>query len=53
MERPPYWKKNTNDLDYVTSGIQKLTHLVWGNPSSGFVNFSGRKSKLHFASIHG
>jgi hypothetical protein len=53
MGRPPYWKKTTNDPDYATSGIQKLTHLVRGSPSSGFVNFPRRKSKLYFASICG
>jgi hypothetical protein len=30
MGRPPYRKKNTNDLDFSASGIQKLNHLVWG-----------------------
>jgi hypothetical protein len=51
MGRPPYWKKNTNDLDYTASVIQKITHFVQGRPSSGFVNFPRRKSKLYFAPI--
>jgi hypothetical protein len=51
MGRPPYWNKNTNDLNYTTSVIQKLTHLVQGRLMRGFVNFPGRKSKLYFASI--
>jgi hypothetical protein len=53
MGRSPYWKKNTNGLDQIALGIQKLTYLVWGSLSSGFVNFPGRKSKLYFAPIHG
>jgi hypothetical protein len=53
MGRPPYWKKNTNDLDYADSGIQKLTHFVQGRCSSRFVNFPGRKSKQYFAPIWG
>jgi hypothetical protein len=27
MRRPPYWKKNTNDLDLTSLRIQKLTNL--------------------------
>jgi hypothetical protein len=53
MGRLPYWKKNTNGLDQIALGIQKLTDLVQGSPSGRFVNFSGRKSKLYSAPICG
>jgi hypothetical protein len=53
MGRPLYWKKNINSLDQTASGIQKLTHLVQGSLTSRFANFSGRKSKLYLAPMHG
>jgi hypothetical protein len=53
MGRLPYWKKYTNGLDQTASVIQKFTDLVWGSPSSRFVNIPGRKSKLYLAPIHG
>jgi hypothetical protein len=33
--------------------FKKLTHLVWGSPSGGSINFPRRKSKLYFAPIRG
>jgi hypothetical protein len=51
MGRPPYRKKDTNDLDQTASRIQKLTHFVWGNPSGRLINFAGRKPKLYLAPI--
>jgi hypothetical protein len=49
----PYWKKDTNGLDYSASRIQKFTHFVWGSPSGRFVNFLRRKPKLYLVPIHG
>jgi hypothetical protein len=51
MGRHSYWKKNTNGLDQIASGIQKLIHLVWGSPRGRFVDFPRRKSKLYLPPI--
>jgi hypothetical protein len=50
-EKIPIWKKNTNGLDQIASGIQKLIHLVWGSPRGRFVDFPRRKSKLYLPPI--
>jgi hypothetical protein len=52
MGRPPYWKKNINDLDQIATRIQKLTLLVQGSPSSRFVNFPRRKIQALLCSQH-